>query len=186
MFEVAVLVSGGGGNLRAILQCANHLSIYNVVKVVSDRKCAALDVARDFDVPTEILHTLKPRNYFESIPDSINLVVLAGYMPIVPEEVCSKFFRRMINTHPSLLPKFGGKGMYGVRVHEAVIRSSEKITGCTVHYVSSEVDAGEIIEQDTIPVPAQISPWDLGNLVFKLETKLLPKVISDFALGVLS
>ena len=185
MFEVVVLTSGGGGNLRAILQSRNHLMLYRVVKVLSDRECGALNVAKEFGVPLEIFNPLNPQSYFESIPESINLVVLAGYMPIVPEEVCFRFTRRIINTHPSLLPKYGGKGMYGIHVHDAVIGGLEKITGCTVHYVSSEIDTGEIIEQSKIIIPSHIKPWDLGGLVFNLETQLLPKVISDFALGVL-
>lgn len=106
-----------------------------------------------------------------AIPADADLIVLAGFMP-VSAWICEKWPRKIINTHPSLLPKYGGKGMVGVRVQEAVMRAGEREAGCTVHYVSPEIDAGEIILQKSIEVDYE-TPWQLGGRVFIEENKLL-------------
>ncbi len=118
-----------------------------------------------------------------AIPMNTNLVVLAGFMPILPRWFCDKWQWKIINTHPSLLPRHGGIGMYGVHVQEAVLADGDLFAGCTVHFVSSEIDGGVIIAQSMIPVYPSESPWDLGGRVFAEEVKLLPSVIEKIMRG---
>ncbi len=112
-----------------------------------------------------------------AIPKETDLIVLAGFMPIVPADVCARWKGKIINTHPSLLPKYGGKGMYGVRVQEAVMAAGEKQAGCTVHFVSDEIDGGEIILQKAIAVDSNETPWQLGGRIFLEENKLLVEAV---------
>ena len=98
-------------------------------------------------------------------------------MPILPDSVCEKFKKKIINTHPSLLPKYGGKGMYGVKVQEAVMAAHEKKAGCTIHYVTKDIDAGDIILQKEIDVDYSETPWQLGGRIFNEEVKLYPEAI---------
>lgn len=183
MFNVCVMASGGGGNLRSILEVSLETHAYVVNCVIVDRDCGATSVASDFGVPSYCLKDLSSTSYLNLVPISTDLLVLAGFMPIVPGEVCKAFENRFINTHPSLLPKYGGIGMHGVKVQEAVLNGGESTAGCTVHRVDSNVDTGEILEQVSIEIPKGIDAWTLGGMVFELETKLLPKVILDFANG---
>ena len=104
-------------------------------------------------------------------------IVLAGYLSILTEKFIKKWDKRVINIHPSLLPKFGGKGMYGIKVHEAVIKAGEKESGCTVHFVTNEIDAGEIITNVKVPVLEDDTPETLQKRVLEQEHKLLIKGI---------
>jgi len=113
------------------------------------------------------------REFLDAIPKNTKLIVLAGFMPILPDEICYLWSGRIINTHPSLLPKFGGKGMYGVKVQEAVLAAGEEFAGCTVHFVTPEIDGGEIILQKSISVHPNETAWQLGQRVYKEENRLL-------------
>ena len=175
--HIAVFASGEGTTLQALLdgQEARH---YRVSLVVANRACGALGRAAKAGVPTllscdweEITGRLQEAG--------IGLIVLAGYLAIIPEAVCEQWAGRMINTHPSLLPKFGGKGMYGMRVHEAVVAAGERETGCTVHYVSSAVDGGAVIAQARVPVATGDSPTTVAARVQAAERQLLPKVVEQ-------
>ena len=107
----------------------------------------------------------------------IQLIVLAGYLAIIPEWICTKWAQRIINIHPSLLPRHGGKGMYGIRVQEAVLAAGDKEAGCTVHYVSAEVDGGKIIAQSIVEVQSDDTPESLAKRVQQAEKELLPQVV---------
>lgn len=177
--HIAVFVSGEGTTLQALLDCqaASH---YRVSLVVANRECGALARASKAGAPTllscdweEITGRLRKAG--------VGLIVLAGYLAIIPEAVCEQWTSRMINTHPSLLPKFGGKGMYGRRVHEAVIAAGERETGCTVHYVSSAVDGGEVIAQTRVPVLANDTPDTVAARVQAAERQLLPQVVDQLS-----
>ena len=175
--HIAVFVSGEGTTLQALLDC-QEASHYRVSLVVANKECGALARASRVGVPTllsrdwdEITEQLREKG--------IGLIVLAGYLAIIPEVVCEQWAGRMINTHPSLLPKFGGKGMYGRRVHEAVLAAGERETGCTVHYVSSAVDGGEVIAQARVPVLANDTPDTVAARVQAAERELLPKVVEQ-------
>lgn len=188
-YEVVVFCSGGGGNLKKILEeeCVNA---YNVTAVLTDRTCGAEGVAQAFG--KELVRVqIEPRFSFASrllqvIPSTTRLIVLAGYMPILPKGFIDLSPCPIINTHPSLLPKYGGKGMYGVRVHRAVIEGKETETGCTVHIVTEEVDGGPILAQTKIPVGSAENAWALGGKVFELEGPLLVEVINSLASQVVS
>ena len=179
--HIAVCVSGEGTTLQALLdaQQANH---YRVALVVANRACGALARAAKAGVPT-----LLSRNWDEITgrlrEAGIGLIVLAGYLAIIPETVCEQWACRMINTHPSLLPKYGGKGMYGMRVHEAVVAAGEQETGCTVHYVSSAVDGGKVIAQARVPVLADDTPDTVAARVQAAERRLLPEVVEQLLIN---
>ena len=111
----------------------------------------------------------------------VKMIVLAGFLAIIPQWICATWDKRIINIHPSLLPKHGGKGMYGIHVQESVLASHDSIAGCTVHYVSAEVDGGAMIAQATVPVLAQDTPETLSLRVQQQEKILLPKVIGELA-----
>ena len=151
---------------------------YQVSLVVVNRACLAQERAEKKGVKTllskdweEIDQTLTQQH--------IQLIVLAGFLAIIPQWFCEKWDKKIINIHPSLLPKFGGKGMYGIRVHEAVLAAGERRSGCTVHYVSAEVDGGTIIAQSIVDLLSNDTPETLAQRVQQAEKNLLPRVIGD-------
>jgi phosphoribosylglycinamide formyltransferase-1 len=180
-FNVVVCASGGGGNFQALIDRREEVG-YEITLLIADRPCGAIDRAVKNGIPYVVLDGAGSREqrmaaFEKAIPADTDLIVLAGFLPIIPASICEKWPRRIINTHPSLLPKYGGKGMVGVRVQEAVMRAGEREAGCTVHYVSPEIDAGEIILQKSIPVDYQETPWQLGGHVFIEENKLLVEAV---------
>jgi phosphoribosylglycinamide formyltransferase-1 len=180
-FNIVVCASGGGGNFQSIIDARVDLNI-DISLLLVDRVCGAIDKAVRNDIPYVILdHTLDGQNFFNEfcklMPEKLDLIVLAGFLPILSPQICDKWAGNIINIHPSLLPKFGGRGMYGVRVHEAVMREKEELTGCTVHFVNSSIDNGDIILQKKIRVDYTKTPWELGSLVFQEENHLLVDAI---------
>ena len=179
-FKIVVCASGGGGNFRAICEAQENIG-FKVERLIVDRRCGAIDVAYDFGIKTICLQKKSP-DFFEDldkfIPHDTDLIFLAGFFPIINRFLVNKWNKRIINTHPSLLPRYGGIGMYGVKVQQAVMRNKEKYAGCTIHYVSEEVDQGDIILQEKILVDYNLTPWELGGKVFKKENKLVVKAIS--------
>ncbi len=182
--RVAVLVSGGGTNLQALLEALHESRIAQVVRVISNRPDAgALARARRAGVATTVLRNVNDPGELVTALGDAQLVVLAGYLKLVHASVVARFRGRMINIHPALLPDFGGPGMYGRRVHEAVLASGAKESGATVHLVDEEFDRGEIIGQERVPVEPGDTPDALAARVLAAEHKLLPKVVLDLAKG---
>ena len=180
-FLVTVCASGGGGNFEAVVE-AQEAQGYRVNLLIVDRECGAIDKACKHRIPYKQLDRALPtaellREMDRAIPEGTDLVVLAGFFPIISAELCRKWAGRMINTHPSLLPRHGGKGMYGVRVQEAVLASGDTMAGCTVHYVDEHIDGGEIILQRAVAVNGQESAWELGGRIFLEENRLLVQAI---------
>lgn len=181
-FQVVVCASGGGGNFQALID-GQKTSGYEIAALIVDRECGAIERAKNHDILCLFLNMKEIgkenfwKNFQKSIPPETNLIVLAGFMPIVPDYICSKWKGRIINTHPSLLPKYGGKGMVGVKVQEAVLENGDKEAGCTIHWVSPEIDGGDILLQSKVPVMAGESAWDLGGRIFIEENKLLVSAI---------
>ena len=177
-----MLVSGGGTNLQALLDALHDSPIARIARVISNRPDAgALDRARRSNVPAVVLK--KPGDATELLGalHDIQIVVLAGYLKLVPAAVVKQFRGRMINIHPALLPDFGGPGMYGHHVHEAVLASGVKESGATVHFVDEEFDRGAIIEQERVPVLPGDTPDTLAARVLEAEHRLLPRVVLELA-----
>ena len=179
---VAVLVSGGGTNLQALIDELPKAGAARVARVVSNHaEAGALVRARRAGIDAVVLSNPKDQTELLKALHEMALVVLAGYLQFVPKPVVATFRGRMINIHPALLPAFGGKGMYGLRVHEAVLASGATITGVTVHYVDGEYDHGPIIAQWPVPVRAGDTPETLAARVLKAEHVLLPRVVTALA-----
>jgi formyltetrahydrofolate-dependent phosphoribosylglycinamide formyltransferase len=180
--RVAVLVSGGGTNLQALLDALHNSPIARVTRVISNRSDAgALARAREAGVPTHVLQDPSDGDELLAALGDAQLVVLAGYLKLVPRAVVSRFRGRMVNIHPALLPEFGGPGMYGRRVHEAVLARGAKESGATVHFADEEFDRGAIIAQERVPVMPGDTPETLAARVLEAEHRLLPKVVLDLA-----
>lgn len=180
--RVAVLVSGGGTNLQALLDNLKSSPEARIVRVISNRPDAgALERARRAGVPTTVLRDPADAAELLAALGEGELVVLAGYLKLVPRQVVSHFRGRMINVHPALLPDFGGPGMYGHHVHEAVLASGAKVSGATVHFVDPAFDSGKIIAQEQVPIEPGDTPDSLAARVLEAEHRLLPRVVLDLA-----
>jgi formyltetrahydrofolate-dependent phosphoribosylglycinamide formyltransferase len=178
--RIAVLVSGGGTNLQALLDALRDSKTARVAQVISSRAAAgALDRARRARVPTAVLRDPGDAAELLATLGDADLVVLAGYLKLVPAAVVARFRCRMINIHPALLPAFGGPGMYGRRVHEAVLASGARVAGATVHYVDEQYDRGPIIAQAKVRVAADDTPDSLAARVLAAEHRLLVRVVEE-------
>lgn len=186
MFRIVAFASGSGGNFQSLIDNQKKFN-YSVFMLITDRVCGAVEKAYKNKIDCYVFEKQKLNgDMFMRIDEKlgdVDLIVLAGFFPIVPSWFCEKWKRKIINTHPSLLPKYGGKGMHGVKVHEAVMRNCEKYTGCTVHFVNEFIDGGEIIAQKKIKVNYLLTPWELGEKVFEEEIKLLPQIVGQFVVG---
>ena len=173
--KVAVLVSGGGTNLQAIIDKvqSGELPQVEMVKVISSKEGAfALERAAKADIPTAVAKE-QADVLAELQACGAEIIVLAGYMKVLDPEIIRNYRNRIVNIHPSLIPKYCGKGFYGIRVHRAVIEGGEKESGATVHYVDEGVDTGEIILQEKVPVMEGDTPEDLAARVLKTEHVIL-------------
>ncbi len=185
MFNIAVLISGGGSNLKSLIY--NQKEYYKINVVIADRDCGGLNIAREANIDAVLIDRKEYREKLSKKIDeelkkyNIDLIVLAGYLSIVDSNFISKWKNKIINIHPSLLPKFGGKGMYGMKVHESVIRNKEKESGCTVHYVTEMVDGGDIIMQNKVDVLEDDTPEILQKRVLVEEHKILPATVIKLA-----
>jgi formyltetrahydrofolate-dependent phosphoribosylglycinamide formyltransferase len=178
--RIAVLVSGGGTNLQALLDGLRHSKTARVTRVISSRAAAgALDRARRARLPTAVLRDPGDAAELLATLGDADLVVLAGYLKLVPAAAVARFRCRMINIHPALLPAFGGPGMYGRRVHEAVLASGARVSGATVHYVDEQYDRGPIIAQAKVQVAADDTPDTLAARVLAAEHRLLVRVVEE-------
>ena len=177
--EIAVFASGTGTTLQTLIEQQAQYG-YQVSLVVANRACMALERAEKHGIPVLLSKDWEEIDLLLRQYD-VKLMVLAGFLAIIPQWICQKWDKRIINIHPSLLPKHGGKGMYGIHVQESVLASNDSIAGCTVHYVSAEVDGGAMIAQAMVPVLAQDTPETLSLRVQQQEKILLPKVIGELA-----
>ncbi len=178
--RVAVAVSGRGSNLEALFKRLGTGDEARIVLVLSDRAdAAALDRARERGVTALALTDWRSGAEWLAALDmhSVDLLVLAGFLKLVPLEVIAHYRGRIINVHPALLPAFGGKGMYGRRVHEAVLQSGATESGCTVHLVEEEYDRGMILAQARVPVLPGDNAQTLAARVLEQEHSVLPAVV---------
>jgi formyltetrahydrofolate-dependent phosphoribosylglycinamide formyltransferase len=178
--RVAVLASGGGTNLQALLDACGKGAPARVVLVASDKADAgALARARGAGVEAQAIADPGDGAALTRLlrEQGVDLVVLAGYLKLVPAETVSAFDGQMINIHPALLPAFGGPGMYGIRVHRAVLASGATVSGATVHLVNAEYDRGPIVAQWPVPVQRGDTPEALAARILDVEHRLLPAVV---------
>ena len=193
MVRVAILVSGGGTNLQAIIDAKNAGKIPSAelaLVLASNEKAYALERAAKAGIPSEVLRKAKgeePSLYGERLLEvlhkhNIDLVVLAGFLTILPENVIRAYDHRILNVHPSLIPSFCGDGFYGLRVHEAALQKGVKVTGATIHFVNEITDGGDIIAQKAVEVLPDDTPETLQKRVMvEAEWVLLPQAVETVA-----
>ncbi len=190
MFKIAVLVSGGGTDLQSIIDAVENKELNVKIEMVigSRDNIYALERAKKHNIQTFVVSR---REYGEEASDKIleltkgkvDLIVLAGFLAILDGEILKEFDNRIINIHPSLIPAFCGPGMYGIKVHEAVIKSGVRFSGCTVHFVNSEVDGGAILLQEVVPVCFEDDAETLQKRILEKEHILLPQAIKLISEG---
>lgn len=191
--NIAVFASHGGSDLQAIIDgCKNHKINAKVSVVVSNNgDSLALKRARTEGIPAYHLSAklfgseeILAQKILEVLADyGTDMIFLAGYMRMLHETILEKYHNRIFNIHPALLPKYGGKGMYGMNVHEAVIKAQEKETGVTIHRVNAEYDSGEIVAQTKVCVLEGDTAESLAARVLEKEHEFLVEVISDIVNG---
>lgn len=181
MKNIVLLASGSGSNAENIIKYFREKNISHNFHIITNKKDAfVLDRAKKLNVPAEVI--TKKQNDEGVLLERINdlkpdLIVLAGYLLLFPAEIVALYPNKIVNIHPALLPKFGGKGMYGGFVHEAVVANKEKETGITIHFVSEHYDEGAVIFQATTPVAETDTALDVAAKVHELEYEHFPKVI---------
>lgn len=193
MLNIAVLISGGGTNLQSIIDATESGGIdAHVVGVISNKKNAfGLERAKkhgieavylgkgtypDFEERSQML--IQTLNRMQ-----VDLVVLAGYLEILHEDFIKAYEGKILNIHPSLIPKYAGKGYYGMRVDEAVIKNNEKYSGATVHFVDEEVDTGQLVLQEAVKLSENETAESLQKKVLKIEHRILVRSINKFIEG---
>lgn len=182
MRSLAIFASGSGTNAQAIAEYFKNKEKY-VIKLILTNKPDAfvLERAKILNIPTMVFdketfyNTQKILQILKN--EHIDLIILAGFLWLIPDFLITNYPNRIINIHPALLPKYGGKGMYGQLVHEAVIKNKDAETGITIHFINNEYDKGKIIFQAKCKVKSTDTPESIANKVHKLEHKFYPKVI---------
>ncbi|MCX8081275.1 MAG: phosphoribosylglycinamide formyltransferase [Bacteroidia bacterium] len=183
MIHACIFASGSGTNAENLMRYFKNDTRIKFRHVVTNNPNAGV-IARA-EALGKTVHII-PNKIFRDNPDAvldflksekIDFIILAGFLLKIPEAIVAAFPRRMVNVHPSLLPKYGGKGMYGMHVHEAVIRNKEKESGITIHYVNEHYDEGEIIFQAKVQVTDSDTPQTLAEKIHRLEYEHFPKVI---------
>lgn len=191
MLKIAVLVSGGGTDLQSIIDAINskYLDKVKIEMVIGSKDgIYALERAKNNNIDTFVVSR---KEYGEKSSDKIleltkgkvDLIVLAGFLSILDGDILKEFDNKIINIHPSLIPSFCGPGMYGLRVHEAVVKSGVRYSGCTVHFVNSQVDGGAIILQEAVPVYFEDDAETLQKRILEKEHVILPEAIKLISEG---
>ena len=190
MLKVAVLVSGSGSNLQSILDYGQ--TSFKVEMVIGSKEgIYALERAKNKNIPTYVVSKEEygseiSNKILELTKNRVDLIVLAGYLSILDGDILKEFKDKIINIHPSLIPSFCGDKMYGIHIHNAVKACGVRFTGCTVHFVNEEADAGPIIMQDTVKVMDNDDAKTLAKRVLEVEHTILPKCVKLFCEGKIS
>lgn len=184
MKKLVIFASGSGTNMQAVIDKieAGAIEVEIAGLIVNKPGIKAIERAEKFKIPVAIITDKDESRFTEKLKKKLNewepdLIVLAGFLKKIPDLIIKDYKNKIINIHPALLPKFGGKGYYGLKVHKAVLESGDAESGCTVHYVNEQYDKGPIIEQAKVPVKPSDTPEVLAKRVLKAEHKLLPSVI---------
>lgn len=191
MINIVVFASGSGTNFQSIIDAVNEGKINGRIRglITNKSDIQAIERARKHNIPHITISPDAFDNQLDYVDTLItrlhnwetDLIVLAGYMLKIPSAVIENYERKIINIHPSLLPKYGGKGFYGINVHQAVLENEEQESGCTVHIVTEEYDKGPILAQRKVPVYNTDDAEKLAKRVLKQEHQLLPEVIAKLA-----
>ncbi|MEC4004240.1 phosphoribosylglycinamide formyltransferase [Flavobacterium sp. SUN052] len=181
MKKIVIFASGSGSNAEKIILHFNKTTLANVVAIFTNNANAkVLDRAKNFNIPTEVFSKLELNEgqvllkLNQIQPD---LIVLAGFLWKFPEHIIKEYFNKVINIHPALLPNYGGKGMYGMNVHQAVLDNKEKETGITIHYVNEHYDEGEFIFQKSVNIENCKTAEEIADKIHILEHEYFPEVI---------
>ena len=185
--KLAVLASGNGTTLQAVIDAIKNKELNSKIKIVisNTEEAYALERAKEAKIKTYLLKDYNDENELYNVlkEADVDLVVLAGYLKLIPIKVIKEF--TIINTHPALLPKYGGKGMYGMNVHRAIVENKEKETGATLHFVNEEYDKGKIIAQTKVKVLKKDTAEDVSAKVQAAEKIQLINVLKDFSNGLI-
>ena len=187
MKRLAVFASGRGSNFQAILEQIDKGIIPATVGlcITNNPKAGVIDIARENRIPLKIC---LPKEYQDAhsfnedilaalIEAEIDFIILAGYLKLIGQQIVDRYSNKILNIHPALLPSFGGKGMYGHHVHDAVFKRGVKVSGATVHLVNNEYDAGPIVIQKTVLVGDAASPDEIAKRVLKIEHEIFPQAV---------
>jgi phosphoribosylglycinamide formyltransferase-1 len=185
--KIAIFASGSGSNAEEIIKrFKGHESIEVVLLLSNNSTAYALERAKKFNIPTFVFTKQEFREteiVLKKLQEHhVTHIVLAGFLWLIPDYLIKNFPDRMVNIHPALLPKFGGKGMYGMKVHEAVKAAADKETGITIHLVNEHYDEGKILFQGTCAVDPNATPEHIADCVHKLEYEFYPQVIEQWIL----
>ncbi len=184
MKNIAIFASGEGTNAQNIIDYFKNSTTIKIKVVVSNNPQAnVLNRAKKEGIPTLLINRdafYKSNKVIEQLQElKTDWIILAGFLWLIPENLLAGFSGKIINIHPALLPRFGGKGMYGMKVHEAVIEAKEKESGITIHYVNKEYDKGEIIAQHRCTVNSSDTAQTLSTKIHELEQEFFPKAIEQ-------
>jgi phosphoribosylglycinamide formyltransferase 1 len=184
MEQIAIFASGRGSNADRLCQLFKQHPSARIHLIACDQETAGVyDIARAHNIPA--IHLSKelrtnPDRFLEFLREKgVTFIVLAGYLRLIPKAIVDAYPKRIINLHPALLPKFGGKGMHGMHVHEAVAAAGEKETGITVHYVNEKYDEGAIIAQYKVALDKNDSPKEIAAKIAKLEAEYFPTCVDE-------
>lgn len=189
MINIAIFASGSGSNAENLFNYyANSTNVKIKLVITNNENAGIVERANRYRKNIQIISKTALTNYTEQLIDflqteKVDLIVLAGFLLKVPEALVKAFPNRIINLHPALLPKFGGKGMYGANVHKAVIEAQEKESGITIHFVNEEYDKGEIILQAKCNLNTNDTPETLAEKIHLLEYEFLPKAVDKVIAG---
>ena len=186
MKRIVIFASGSGTNAENIIKYFQKSNVANVVRVLTNKKDAKV-LERSSKLNISSLYFTRHDFYdthvvLNLLIEEADFIILAGFLWRVPEKIIKNFSNKIINIHPALLPKYGGKGMYGMHVHNAIIENKEKETGITIHYVNENYDEGAIILQEKFRIEEKDTPDDIAKKIHLLEYKYFPKVIEEIIL----
>lgn len=188
--RIAILASGAGSNAENLARHFRVSDVGEVAMLLTDRDAPVTERLRPYGVPSRLIPRKEwrenPLAVVEALEEArIDFIVLAGFLTVVPLEVINRYHGRIVNVHPSLLPKYGGKGMWGMNVHRAVIANGETESGITVHLVDNGVDTGKTIAQFRCPIEPDTSPEALAQKIHELEQRHLPSVVERFLIDLI-
>ncbi len=186
MKRIAIFASGSGTNAENIVSYFKNSSTINVVLILTNNPSAkVLERAQKLNIPSKIFNKNdlnESDEFLQFLISEVDYIILAGFLWLLPMRIVQKFPNRIINIHPALLPKYGGKGMFGMKIHQAVIENQEKETGITIHFVNESYDDGAIVFQKSIKLDENDTPEMVAAKIHELEYKYFPTVIESIIL----